>query len=445
MQSQRPRDSAARHGLAGLDEVVIGRASAPRHARQSDGTRRLVLEFPDETMSSKHARLVQAFGRWMIEDCGSRNGTFVDGRRIERAPLRDGARIEVGQTLMLYRDAVPTATEDPSDHLMRGRPPPAGLETLLPPLGREFAKLARIAASEVPVLLQGETGVGKEVLARAVHRLSGRSGQFVAVNCGALPPGLIESELFGHRKGAFTGATEDRLGLVRAADGGTLFLDEVGDLAFPSQAALLRVLQEREVRSVGATRSVPVDLRIVAATHKDLPQQVELGSFRADLYGRLMGFTLRLPALRERREDLGIIVGRLLDRIAPGAPHLSFGIEAARAFFAYDWPLNVREVEQALMAASVLAEGGSIELEHLPPALRASSGQVPAEPPSASARVPERSREDDALRERLIASLEQHGGNISAVAREFGKARVQIQRWVKRLDIDVERFRSGGS
>jgi pSer/pThr/pTyr-binding forkhead associated (FHA) protein len=434
MRCDAPRTLPIRLTLHRIDEVQVGRSDRLEYARvDTSGLRRLNIGIPDATMSSTHARMVQAFGRWQIEDAGSKNGTVVDGKPCVRQALRDGALIELGHALFIYRESVPTAPDDPLDHDpndLRGGAPPLGLETLLPPLGRSFARLARIAPSSVPVILLGETGVGKELLAAAVHRLSGRRGAFVPVNCGALPPALIESELFGHRKGAFTGAVEDRIGLVQAADGGTLFLDEIGDLKFPSQAALLRVLQEREVRAVGATRSVPVDLRVVAATHRNLAEQVELGSFRADLYARLMGFEMRLPPLRERREDLGLLIARLLERLAPAPSSPSFTLAAARALVAHDWPHNVRGVERCLEAAVVLAGAGPIEFEHLPSELRnqraARSGADP----------------DVSLRISLEAALREHAGNISAVARSLGKARPQIQRWLKRFGIDPAAYRN---
>jgi sigma-54 dependent transcriptional regulator, acetoin dehydrogenase operon transcriptional activator AcoR len=264
-------------------------------------------------------------------------------------------------------------------------------------------------------------------VARAVHALSGRRGAYLAVNCGALPDTLVESELFGHKKGAFSGAVEDRPGLVRAADHGTLFLDEVGDLPLPSQAALLRVLQEEEVLPVGATRALPVDLRVVVATHRDLPALVKDGRFRADLYARLAGWELELPVLADRKEDLGIIIAALLARLAPGRPDIAFSQSAARALVQHEWPLNVRELEQALAAALALARDQVIDLPQLPEALRS-----PVQPRANPAPLTE---EDARRREQLAALLAEHQGNISAVARAMGKARMQIQRWIKRYNL----------
>jgi len=289
----------------------------------------------------------------------------------------------------------------------------------------------------VTVALSGESGTGKEVLARAIHALSGRSGPFVAVNCGALPKDLVESELFGHKKGAFSGALEDRPGLVRAAHGGTLFLDEVGDLPLQAQPALLRVLQEKQVQPVGATSPVAVDLRVVSATHRDLPALAAKGTFRDDLRARLSGFELTLPRLAERREDLGLLVSAIVRRVAgPKAASVQLTLPAARALFASRWPLNVRELEKALEAALVLASGQPVDLGHLPAALR---GEAPAEVKASPPRAP---RDDDAqLKARLEAMLTTHGSNVSAAAREMGKARMQIQRWMARFGLEPKDFK----
>ncbi|WP_159396567.1 sigma 54-interacting transcriptional regulator [Sorangium cellulosum] len=301
-----------------------------------------------------------------------------------------------------------------------------------------------VARSAIPVLLQGETGTGKEVMARAIHALSGRAGELVAVNCGALPRELVEGELFGYRKGAFSGATEDRPGLVRSADRGTLFLDEIGDLPAPAQAALLRVLQEQEVRPVGATRPVHVDLRVIAATHRPLQRLAAAGEFRADLLARLSGYTIALPPLRDRREDLGLLLGALLERAAPErAAHLQIDAGAARAMLRYRWPANVRELAQCATTAVVLAQRGTIEPGHLPEAVaRAAEGEGEGGGDQEEGAAEGDLRpEDGARRQELVALLGQHRGNITAVARAMGKARMQIQRWLKRYRIDPEQFR----
>jgi transcriptional regulator with GAF, ATPase, and Fis domain len=268
--------------------------------------------------------------------------------------------------------------------------------------------------------------------------MSGGEGAFVAVNCGALPETLVESELFGYIKGAFSGATADRLGLIRSADHGTLFLDEIGDLSPPSQAALLRVLQEREVTPLGSSRPVRVTIQVVAATHHDLGTLVARGQFRRDLFARIAGFTVRLPLLSQRREDIGLLLASLLPRVAPEqASAIRLRVEAARALFNYEWPLNVRELEGCLGIATALAGRGPIKLEHLTEAVR---GERPAaETPAEN--LPPLSPEEQKRRDDLMELLREHRGNISAVARAAGKARVQIHRWLRRYRLDPRSYR----
>ena len=429
----RPLAGSTRHDLRELDEVAIGRASARHHAReQRDGRRVLTLGVPDPRMSQPHARLVVELDRWILEDADSKNGVMLNGARQHRAVLEDGDLFDLGHSIFLFRDPVaydPWLDRDSSQ--LRAAPP--GLATFATGLRRTFEDLTWISPMPTPVLLQGQTGTGKELLARAVHALSGRKGPFVAVNCGALPATLVESELFGYRKGAFSGAAEDRDGLVRSADGGTLFLDEIGDLSLPSQAALLRVLQEREVVPVGGTRPIKVDVKLVAATHHDLQALVAADRFRQDLYARIAGFVVRLPSLRERREDLGLLVASILGRTDTSPP--PFSIEAGRALTRYDWPLNVRELNNALGIALALAHGASIGLAHLPEVIR----QGPPAPAVQTARPP---RPADADRKGELESLlREHAGNISAIARSAGVSRVQVHRWLKRYDLDPSRYR----
>src|SRR5215470_10686549 len=231
---------------------------------------RFKLSVPDRWMSSSHAVLRSVSNEWILEDARSKNGTLVNGRRCERTSVADGDLIELGHTFFIFRKAARSPHSPASLEAGELRPPAAGLATLVPALAEEFEKLAAIAPSTVSVVIHGESGTGKELAAQAIHKVSGRQGAFVAVNCAALPSTLVESELFGYRKGAFSGAIEDRVGLIRSADRGTLFLDEIGDLHLASQAKFLRVLQERQVVPVGATRPVNVDIRVCAATHRAL-------------------------------------------------------------------------------------------------------------------------------------------------------------------------------
>ena len=433
IEADRPSAGGARYSLGGVAEVVLGRAEerSVRRVARADGDH-LTVHVPGRWMSKAHARIVRVRGQFVIEDAGSRNGTYVGGERVTRRTLEDGDVIEAGRTFFVFRSGLPTppsTTRDLDGADLRTLPP--GLRTLVPTLRLRYEDLVRIARSDVSILLLGETGTGKEVLARAAHGLSGRQGAFVAVNCGSLSPALVEGLLFGHVKGAFSGATRDEPGFVRSAEDGTLFLDEVGDFPVPAQAALLRVLQEREVVPVGTSRAIPVRLRVVAATHRDLDSLVSAGAFRRDLLMRLDGFRQALPPLRERREDIGLLVADLLSR-RPGSQAISFTSAAARALLEGEWLGNVRELDQVLARALVLSADGSIDASHL--ALPA-----PSRAPKEEARP--LTTDDQKLREELVLALSRHGGNVSNVARELGKARMQIQRWLRRFGIDPEEYR----
>ena len=440
-EAERPLQASSFHRLGNVDVLRFGRSRGERtvERRTEGGERQLLLGVPDRWMSGAHASLRRMLGRWVLEDAGSKNGTFVNGGAVRHAELADGDVVELGHSFAVFRAFAPVELGEPLD-VRAVEPLDAGLLTLRPALAAQLRDLQRIASTRVSVILRGESGTGKEVLARAVHRLSGRTGPLQAVNCGALPDTLVESELFGYRKGAFSGAYEDRPGLVRSADGGTLFLDEVGDLPLALQASLLRVLQESEVVPVGSTKPVKVDLRVLAATHHNLDEMVASGSFRADLLARLSGFTLTLPPLRERREDLGLLGASLLRRhLAAGAERVRFGQLAARALFLHSWPLNVRELEKSLAVAAALAEDGRIELEHLPPPIRTAPDEGAAEIPAAHGKP--LSAADDKRRQELLALLEANQGNVAAVARAIGKARMQVQRWMKRFGIDPASYR----
>jgi transcriptional regulator with PAS, ATPase and Fis domain len=311
---------------------------------------------------------------------------------------------------------------------------PAGTATLVPAVEDAMPRLVRVGMSKLSVLLLGESGSGKEVLANSIHRLSGRSGPFVAINCGALAPTLVESQLFGHVKGAFSGATRDEPGLVRSSSGGTLFLDEIGELPANAQATLLRVLQEKEVLPVGGTKPVKVDLRVVAATLKPID---ESPSFRSDLYARVSAFVHRLVPLRQRRGDIGLLIASLLPRLAPDrADKLRIAPDLATALVSHAFPLNVRELEHVLSVALVTSSEDLLRLESVGDALRSRSQ------PAAAAPAPRRLSDEDAkLKDELTEALTKAHGNVSEIARAMGKTRMQIHRWMKRFGLDPETFR----
>jgi DNA-binding NtrC family response regulator len=319
-----------------------------------------------------------------------------------------------------------------------------GLLGASPAMRRTHALLAQGAARDFTVLLTGETGTGKELAARAVHAESPRRGRaFVAVNCGALPAELVESELFGHAKGAFTGATAAKPGLFEEASGGTLFLDEIGELPLPVQVKLNRALQEKEVRRVGTTAPVKVDVRVVAATHRELQAEVASGRFREDLYYRLNVFSVHLPPLRERREDIPLLAMRFLSRARPELE--GFTPEALRALAGFGWPGNVRQLENAVMRAAALAQGSRVTLEDLPPELgKSAPGQVPTE---GLAKLPYREAVDsvrDAVsREYLTALMQEFGGNVTHAAERAGMERESLHRLLKRYGVRSEDFKRG--
>ena len=430
LECGRPRAGSARFRLNELTAVTIGRGTERR--AELAGTE-LTIKVPDKWMSSRHARIEPSFGRWVLIDTESKNGSIVDGHTTKRAVLTDGSLIELGHTMFCFFERLEIDLDAPAIAELTPDGALPGLATLLPVWQAEIQRIRQIASSEIPMLVEGESGCGKEVIARAIHALSERRGAFVAVNCGALPDNLVESELFGYKKGAFSGAQQDHDGLIRAADGGTLFLDEIGDLPASSQAALLRVLQEREVMPVGGTRAVPIDLRVVAATHRDLDDMVADGAFRHDLFARLAGFRIQVPPLAERRTDLGLLIGALFGRLF-AEDHPGFEPDAARLLLRYPWPLNVRELEQALATAQVLAGTAAIRPDHLPDTVR--SGRPPGAP-----RPVQLSETDQKVRDQVVAALRENQGNVSAVARALDKDRKQIQRWIKRFGLDPASFR----
>jgi len=414
--------------LSSLDSVTVGRDSRRHVMRQG---RAAAITVPDYEISRKHLSVRRQLAGWEVSDLASKNGIAVNGEPVRTATLNDGDLIEAGGTLLMFRED--ESAGEVADRDLAAEPDTAmAFRTVSLEFEHRVGQLTRIAKAGVPVLIRGEIGTGKELVARAVHEASGRRGPFVPVNCGALPRALVESELFGHRRGAFSGANEERDGLVRRANKGTLFLDEIAELPEESQVALLRVLQEGEVRPVGANEAIKVDVRIVAATHQDLLARIADGRFRQDLYARLSGFEVVLPPLRERLEDLGGLIATILPRVATDPGRITLHRSAARMLLRYGWPLNVRELEQTLRAAVALTDDGEIRPEHLSDAIRQYV------PPNLASLRPE----DRVLRERVIELLREQGGNVTAVGRAMGKAPIQIRRWCRRLQIELAQFRT---
>jgi PAS domain S-box-containing protein len=349
--------------------------------------------------------------------------------RISAAVLRDGKGRVVGG-VETFQDLRPL---EALRKQLRDKHSFADIVGRSPAIGRLFELLPQLAASDATVLIEGPTGTGKELFARALHDLSRRRTRpFVAVNCGALPDPLLESELFGHKAGAFTDARRDRPGRFAAADGGTLLLDEIGDISPAMQVRLLRVLQERSFEPLGSVTPVRVDVRVVAATNKSLAALVRAGTFREDLYYRIHVVHLEIPPLRERREDIPLLVehfveqlnhlhGRELDGLSP---------EAAALLLEYDFPGNVRELRNALEHAFALCRGGLIGPEHLPPALRR-----PGPPAPGAALVGPRLA--DAERQLVAEALRRHDGHRGRAARELGLDPSTLYRKLQRLGLEL--------
>lgn len=313
-------------------------------------------------------------------------------------------------------------------------------------MGQVRDLIARYAPVDSPVLITGESGTGKELVARAIHDASPRRrAPFVAVNCASIPESLIESELFGHEKGAFTGADEARAGLMEAADHGTLFLDEIGELPIGLQAKLLRALQEKEITRVGSVQPRPVNVRILAATNRSLSRMAEGGTFRQDLYYRLNVLKLALPALRERREDLPLLAEHFLaeQRTATGRTGLRLGEAAVEAIRKNDWPGNVRELRNAIERASVLADGDEIRAADLQSGGTAGSGQVRRmEQTAPGGELPEfREARDRFEADYLSALLTSCKGNVSEAAKRAGMSRRNLYEKMEKLGLDTSKFK----
>lgn len=395
--------SASRTLSLGERELTLGREPGPGGLQLEDGE-----------CSRQHAvisfdRRIQAH---VVKDLGSSNGTYVDGQRVESLRLGNGSVVRVGRSIFVYVAAA--------------LPPGSPLPLLQPGLSLSRALVEgvadRAAKADLPILIYGPTGAGKERMAERIHEQSGRSGRLVSLNCGALSSELLGSELFGHVKGAYSGAQAGRGGLFASADRGTLFLDEIAELPSDQQPALLRVCETGCIRPVGADRDIEVDVRLVAATHRNLDDACDAGDFRTDLLARLRGVTLRLPPLRERRDE----ILALFDEFVGGLP---FGITVAERLLMYTWPENVRELKNVAQYVSLFAgQLGSIHPSHLPERiLPPSAGRSGAGGPPNTEEL-----------ERLLTVYQ---GNVSQVAQALGVHRQQAYRWLSKAQLDPGKYR----
>jgi transcriptional regulator with PAS, ATPase and Fis domain len=409
--------------------LVLGRQAGPGAYAIDEGT-----------VSRRHALVEWDAGRGVhvAVDLDSRNGSFADGLTLagQRRVLFDGSVLRLGDVLFVYEsDGDGDAADDAVDHdAVPGR---------AARMGALRARLQRAGRDPAPALIVGDSGTGKERIAGELHRLSGRTGPYLAINCAALSGQLIESQLFGHVKGAFTGAAAAQPGLFRAADGGTLFLDELGELPLDLQPKLLRVIQEGEVHPVGATQVVRVDVRVVAATNRVLADAVEAGSFRRDLYARLSLWELSVPPLHQRRVDILPWLSRLHDhwRAQRGLPRGLFALDAdaAEAILRFSWPTNLRGLERLVheLESAGGAEPRRITRAALPAWLDTPASSTTAAPPPAAVRPPAPTREA------FLEAFAAHKGSVRALARHYGRDRKQIYRWMHTFGIASVEGESG--
>jgi DNA-binding NtrC family response regulator len=410
--------------LASGQSTALGRASDAFGAGALDQDR----------VSRQHAVVERVGEQVVIRDVGSRNGTAVNGEKISAArELQPGDVVTIGRMLFLYRPGPLSVGQLSSERLIGTS---AERQALL-------QQIEGFATLPVNVLIQGETGVGKELVAEELHQRSGRRGRFVAINCGGLSDGVVHSELFGHSRGAFSGADREHRGLVETAAGGTLFLDEIGDATASLQASLLRLLEKREYRMVGSEQLQTTDARFVAATHVPLVEAVQSGRFRQDLHGRLDQCLIHVPPLRERPEDVMPLALHFAAAIAGAAATIHHKL--ALALLRAPWPNNVRQLRAVIEQAAVEAAGGDTlrlspaleaRLRALPAAANAAS--APPAPAASGATLGRSGLDAEGLRARILA----HRCNMSAVASELGVSRNTLYRWIHEAKIDVDALRA---
>jgi DNA-binding NtrC family response regulator len=406
------------------------------------------VQLADTTVSRHHAEIRAETGRYVLRDLGSTNGTRLDGASIIEAWLEDGAQVRVGKTELRFGCAVDHVALEESDLGRFGQ-----LEGSAPAMRRLFGLLERIAPTKLGVIVLGETGTGKDLLAHAIHAKSTRAAQpFVVVDCGALSRTLIESDLFGHERGAFTGAERARAGAFERAAGGTLFLDELGELPMELQPKLLRALEQGEVQRLGGSQVIDVDVRVIAATHRDVEGMVRRGELREDLYYRLAEVVVAIPPLRERRDDIPVLARALLADWAEETAARTIADDAMAVLRAREWPGNVRELRNVIRRAAALARGSTIEgalLSELDEAARG-SGDVDAvvSPTPLLGEVPvcdhlgiREARQEWARtleRAYLTRMRERFGQDVDAMAAHMGLLRKSVLRLLREHGFPVE-------
>jgi transcriptional regulator with GAF, ATPase, and Fis domain len=390
------------------------------------------LVLTDDTVSRRHCELEATDAGLRIRDVGSTNGVLLSGIRLHDAIVAGSATLRLGETVL---DVLPLRETVDREQ--------ATADRFGDVLGRSarmrelFADLERIAPTDVTLLLEGETGTGKDLVAESVHRASGRSaGPYVVFDCGAVAPTLAESELFGHERGAFTGAVASRPGVFEQADGGTLFLDELGELPKDLQPKLLRVLEKREVRRVGSAKTVPIDVRVIAATNRNMASEVQRGQFREDVYFRIAAAHVLVPPLRDRMDDLPMLVEHFLSMEKPPRCLDDVPKDVWEMFKAHRWPGNVRELRNAVQRLLVTPERAIRPLPNTPPPSSPSRGFELAEsgeiPPL---RIARRDAADDFERSYLRAVLGRTGGNITRAAAIAEVSRQMVQKLLRKHGI----------
>ena len=386
------------------------------------------LVLTDPTVSRHHVEIALVPEGYRIRDLDSKNGTFMDGLRVLDVIVEGGARLRIGETQLEVKPLSDTVEIALSPATRMG--PLIGRSAKM---RRIFTLVGKVAPTDTTVLLTGESGTGKEVSARAIHEHSKRAdGPFVVVDCAALPPTLIESELYGHERGAFTGADRARVGAFESATGGTLFLDEIGELPLDLQTRLLGVIERRQIQPLGSTRSRAIDVRLVAATNRDLRREVNRGSFRADLYFRIAVVTLELPALRERPEDIPLYIEAFLAEHAAAGHPLQLGADTIAELSARPWPGNVRELRNALERAAALGEVEPAS-DLVRPIDGIATGAETADihthaDPTVPFKTGKAMLVDRFERAYVEALMQRHGGNITQAARSAEIDRVYLLR-----------------